>query len=98
MKKEVYILNIVDDEDGYIYYSLLFNSIEDVWTAEKILIDEGNEWYNKGGKWYHKKDNVCIEKDDYAKKSIELLNACENLHYTILDLNIAKIYIRQTNY
>ena len=84
MEKEMYVLNVLDYDDDYIYYSLLLNSSEDVWLAKEIILNFDSEWYNV--------DDDFRDTHNYTEELIERLNAHEELHFTIL--NVANIYVR----
>lgn len=45
--KKVYILSILDDEDGYEYETLAFDNVEDHDKAVKVIEEVNRYWYSE---------------------------------------------------
>ncbi len=80
MKK--YILNVLDNEDDYIYYTLLFNDKEECCKARRLIKNFDKEWYD-----------YCEEFEDsnYAEELLKVLND-NGVKYELP--HIESIYIR----
>ena len=80
MKK--YILNVLDAEDGDIYYVLLFDDALELQRARNLIKKFDKEWYE-----YPDEFNTC----DYVNELIKVLD--ENLvNYELPELE--NVYIR----
>ena len=80
-----YILNILDNEDDYIYFTLLFDDKEECYKAKKLIENFDKEWY-KNDKHYEELEDIY-----YSEELLKMLSnndiKCELPH-------IEKIYVR----
>lgn len=84
MEKEMYVLNVLDNDDNYCYYSLLFSDEEELMRAKIVIADFDSEWY-------------CDKDDDYRainNYSEELIKRLDNSDLQYISLNVENIFVR----
>ncbi len=84
MEKEMYVLNVLDNDDNYVYCSLLFTNEEELMKAKIIIADFDSEWY-------------CDKDDDYRAINNyydNLISRLSNSDLQYILLNVETIYIR----
>lgn len=77
MKK--YILRILDGEDGFVYYVLLFDDAQELQRARNLIKKFNKEWYD-----YPEKFDNC----NYAIELIKVLND-NSINYEVPELEVA---------
>lgn len=79
MKKELYVLRILDSEDEFCYEILVYDNKKDYWKANEIIKQFDDDFHNRED----------VEYANWYEELIEVLKKEKLLGYKVADTHIA---------